>query len=72
MSEHDLIADRMSLAEEAGKLIVEVADGDPWGAHPEHTVEDWQEAVLEDDTRLGYWEWVQSLIESEQEADASL
>lgn len=31
---------------------------DYWGEHPEHTLIEWQEEVTNDDTRLGYWEWV--------------
>jgi len=32
---------------------------DYWGEHPEHLVSDWKREVAEDDTRLGYWAWVQ-------------
>jgi hypothetical protein len=34
-----------------------------WGAHPEYPVADWQYEVGNDETRLGYWEWVQNEIE---------
>jgi hypothetical protein len=33
-----------------------------WGTHPRHSLEDWQHEVGEGYTRLGYWEWVASLL----------
>lgn len=32
----------------------------PWGEHPEHPVAYWKYAVANDDTRLGYWPWVEA------------
>ena len=29
-----------------------------WGTHPDKHLEDWQNEVANDYTRLGYWEWV--------------
>jgi hypothetical protein len=29
-----------------------------WGEHPEYPLEDWRREVAENDTRMGYWEWV--------------
>lgn len=29
-----------------------------WSEDPEHPVADWKYEVANDDTRLGYWEWV--------------
>lgn len=34
------------------------ADADYWETDPTHPVEDWQFEVSNDDTRLGYWDWV--------------
>ena len=35
-----------------------------WGEHPDFRVADWAHECGENDTRLGYWEWVQiNLIE---------
>ena len=34
-----------------------------WGAHPTWPVEDWKTEVDNDDTRLGYWEWVVAQME---------
>lgn len=31
---------------------------DVWGSDPDHPVEQWQYEVENDDTRLGYWDWV--------------
>lgn len=33
-------------------------DADFWGSDPDHPVEDWQAEASEDNTRLGYWDWV--------------
>lgn len=41
------------------KTISEVAEKyGYWNGHPEHPVSDWQYLVANNDTRLGYWEWV--------------
>lgn len=32
--------------------------GGTWGEHPEFPVEDWGVEATNNDTRLGYWEWV--------------
>lgn len=29
-----------------------------WGEHPDYPVLDWVNEVSNDDTRLGYWDWV--------------
>ena len=39
------------------------AFGGIWGVHPDFPVSDWRYEVANDDTRLGYWEWVQAAIE---------
>jgi predicted kinase len=33
-----------------------------WGEHPEFTLPYWQYEVRNDDTRLGYWDWVHQQI----------
>ena len=35
-----------------------------WGEHPQHEVGAWAEEIASEDTRLGYWEWVASRIDS--------
>jgi hypothetical protein len=35
------------------------------GEHPDHTVADWKQDVRDDNTRYGYWAWVNSNIESD-------
>lgn len=37
-----------------------------WGEHPTYKMIDWRNAVSEDETRLGYWQWVATLIEQEE------
>ena len=53
----------MSLSEEAHKLREE--SGGFWRSHPDYPVTDWQYEVANNDTRLGYWEWVVSTKEME-------
>jgi hypothetical protein len=33
-----------------------------WGEHPENPVSDWKTEVEADETRLGYWEWVEGRL----------
>ena len=37
---------------------------DYWSEHPDYPLEDWKYEVQSNDTRMGYWEWVQSEIEA--------
>ena len=48
------------------QLITSVADAvdlekefGHWGEHPDFPVCDWQDEVASDETRLGYWIWVE-------------
>lgn len=34
-----------------------------WGNHPEYPVRDWKNQTKNDDTRCGYWQWVEQQIE---------
>ncbi len=36
-----------------------------WGEHPEWPVEIWQYEVSNDETRSGYWQWVEGKLETE-------
>ena len=36
-----------------------------WEPYPGHPVEDWRFEVANDDTRIGYWEWVEGRLEQE-------
>ena len=38
--------------------------GGVWSQHPEYPIEEWQQAVWDDETRVGYWDWVLSKIEA--------
>lgn len=44
--------------------IIEGGQGDKyWHAeHPDFSFEDWQIEVANNDTRLGYWQWVMAQI----------
>jgi len=39
--------------------------GSNWGEHPQHPREDWGHEAANDDTRLGYWEWVANRMDGE-------
>lgn len=43
-----------------------------WEDHPEHSVEDWRHEIEENNTRLGYGQWVDACIEqaAEDQPDA--
>lgn len=41
-------------------------DNDIWSGHERFPVSDWQDEVAANYTRLGYWDWVQHRIESEE------
>jgi hypothetical protein len=41
---------------------LKAANGGHWGEHPDYGLSEWQAEVVEDSTRLGYWEWVDARI----------
>jgi hypothetical protein len=43
-------------------LALELAKqfGGVWGEHPKYPVNKWRDAINQDATRLGYWEWVKA------------
>jgi hypothetical protein len=41
-----------------------------WGEHDKHPLADWRREVTENDTRLGYWDWVSTRIDGENNDDA--
>ena len=36
-----------------------------WSDHPDFPSSDWKEEVANDETRLGYWDWVQNAMEQD-------
>ena len=38
-----------------------------WSEDPDYPVADWKYEVANDDTRLGYWEWVENQKEIHEE-----
>lgn len=48
---------------ERQERVVEMCGG-RWGSHPKFPVEDWQAQVANNDTRLGYWDWVFDSMEA--------
>jgi hypothetical protein len=42
--------------------------GGVWGDHPRYTPGRWREAINQNATRLGYWEWVKAEMDSSQPA----
>ena len=46
-------------------------NGGYWGNHPDHPTHDWRQEVANNETRLGYWEWVEGkLNDRAKEGDA--
>lgn len=43
--------------------------GGHWEEHPEYPFDDWASAAYDNDTRLGYWEWVANSITNDDEED---
>lgn len=41
-----------------------LADEGRWGEHPRFTMEAWRAEVENGDTRVGYWNWVETMIET--------
>lgn len=42
--------------------------GGVWGEHPRYPADRWREAINQNATRLGYWEWVKAEMESNRPA----
>lgn len=42
-----------------------------WGECPIHPLSDWRHEVADDDTRLGYWQWVSSKMKEERNEEAA-
>jgi len=40
--------------------------GGHWGEHPEHSQYEWVIDVSENNTRLGYWDWVLDQIDANE------
>jgi hypothetical protein len=47
------------------ELLVSRAGGSVWDEHHEHKRADWRQEVSEDNTILGYWEWVSHQVVAE-------
>ncbi|QAY80367.1 hypothetical protein [Sphingosinicella sp. BN140058] len=54
----------ISLAKSSKPAALNADNGGVWGHHPQFPVTDWRHEVANDDTRLGYWEWVASQIDA--------
>jgi hypothetical protein len=42
----------------------QIDNWDHWDSHPAYPVEDWKYEVANDDTRLGYKEWLKHRLEN--------
>jgi hypothetical protein len=40
-----------------------------WGEHPDYPRDNWKYEVVNDDTQLGYWRWVQNNLVINQEEE---
>ena len=43
------------------------AEGDHWSEDPDYPLRDWRHEVADDNTRLGYWQWVRDRREEQAE-----
>lgn len=41
-----------------------------WGKHPQYAVQEWQADTRDGKTRLGYWEWVATLLNGDNEVSS--
>lgn len=55
----------MTLKTDADKLEQEFSPSGE-GIHPFYWREDWRQAVADEDTLLGYWEWVAQMLREEE------
>lgn len=57
----------------AGEVIRErfEAQSDGWAEHPDYPPSDWARETEENNTRLGYWAWVSSQIDIEEQSRPS-
>ena len=60
------------LIDKIHKEIIKTEASDPWGEDPKHPRKDWRHDVADDNTSLGYWDWVDSIKECEDEETATL
>ena len=71
--EHQQEMDGLSeLIDKIHKEIIKTEASDPWGEDPKHPRKDWRHDVADDNTSLGYWDWVDSIKECEDEETATL
>lgn len=51
------------------EFLLASGDRDWWDEDPEYPVSDWRYAVNNDDTRLGYWDWVNTRKNEDRQDD---
>lgn len=49
-----------------GEPINTVDGYEYWDSHPDFPVSDWRHEVADNNTRMGYWDWVRSEMESKE------
>ena len=59
---------RAHVAEVRARVEAEDA-GEHWAQHPEHDTDAWQQAVMNGDTRDGYWDWLARTLEDEAQSN---
>lgn len=57
----------MSQNEQTPAQALAEEHGGTWGEHPKFPVVDWQHDVENDYTRSGYWDWVASKVDQDDE-----
>lgn len=41
-------------------LVKKIKEENFWDEYPDYPLEDWKYEVANNDTRLGYWEWIEA------------
>ena len=57
----------MITKEEVMKVTAEMKARNLWTEHPFYPLESWQHEVAEGYTRQGYWDWINSQIEQDDD-----
>jgi len=50
-------------------MVPDLQPDDYWGEDPDYPLEDWRYEVANNDTRLGYWEWVAAEKEANDDVE---
>lgn len=66
-AEIDALCERLNVDHEIADFVEVLREehGGTWGEHPTHSLADWRDEVVGNNTRQGYWEWVASKVDED-------